>query len=232
MRREENITGGSGVTVTKTDNASTGQEDVVIATTVTGGITQLTGDVTAGPGSGSQAATLANSGATAATYGDATHVSQVAIDAKGRVTSASNVAITFPAATTGPSDADVVALTTITSGMMVLSTLSINAPSSGIILLSFQFTVQLLSTPANSGYAFQYGYSTGSTSAFDGNDTGTLYQDPTDTNQQSYVYHKRIGVSAGVTSLRVLFKVVTGTLPPSGGTAKVSALPMAWFLSS
>jgi hypothetical protein len=30
-------------------------------TTVSGGITQLTGDVTAGPGSGSQAATLANS---------------------------------------------------------------------------------------------------------------------------------------------------------------------------
>ena len=57
------------------------------------GITQLTGDVTAGPGSGSQAATLATSGVSAATYGDATHVPQIAVDAKGRVTSASNVAI-------------------------------------------------------------------------------------------------------------------------------------------
>ena len=64
------------------------------------GITQLTGDVTAGPGSGSQAATLATSGVTAATYGDSTHVGQVAVDAKGRVTSASNVLIsgTAPAA--------------------------------------------------------------------------------------------------------------------------------------
>lgn len=58
------------------------------------GITQLTGDVTAGPGSGSVAATLATSGVVAATYGDATHVAQVTVDAKGRVTGAANVAIT------------------------------------------------------------------------------------------------------------------------------------------
>lgn len=41
--------------------------------------------------------TLAASGVSAATYGDATHVAQVALDAKGRATSASNVAISFPA---------------------------------------------------------------------------------------------------------------------------------------
>jgi hypothetical protein len=51
-----------------------------------GGITQLTGDVTAGPGSGSQAATLAASGATAGTYTNAT----VTVNAKGLVTSASS----------------------------------------------------------------------------------------------------------------------------------------------
>jgi hypothetical protein len=39
---------------------------------------------------------LGTSGVTAATYGSATQVPQVAIDAQGRVTSASNVAITFP----------------------------------------------------------------------------------------------------------------------------------------
>jgi uncharacterized Zn-binding protein involved in type VI secretion len=61
---------------------------------ISAAITQLTGDVTAGPGSGSQAATLAASGVAAATYGDATHVPQIAVDAKGRITSASNVAIT------------------------------------------------------------------------------------------------------------------------------------------
>ncbi len=37
--------------------------------------------------------TLATSGVSAATYGDATHVPQIAVDAKGRVTSASNVSI-------------------------------------------------------------------------------------------------------------------------------------------
>lgn len=74
----------------------TGASAVAIAFPADTGITQLTGDVTAGPGSGSQSATLANSGVSAATYGDATHVAQVALDAKGRATSASNVAITFP----------------------------------------------------------------------------------------------------------------------------------------
>lgn len=41
--------------------------------------------------------TLGTSGVTAATYGDSTHVAQVALDAKGRATGASNVAIAFPA---------------------------------------------------------------------------------------------------------------------------------------
>jgi hypothetical protein len=67
----------------------TAASDIAAAT----GLTQLTGDVTAGPGTGSQVATLAVSGVTAATYGDATHVPQIAVDAKGRITSASNVVI-------------------------------------------------------------------------------------------------------------------------------------------
>lgn len=63
------------------------------ATPADTGITQLTGDVTAGPGSGSQAATLATTAVTPGTYGDNTHVGQFTVDSKGRITFAANVSV-------------------------------------------------------------------------------------------------------------------------------------------
>jgi len=55
----------------------------------------VTGDAT-GSGTTGIALTLANSGVTAGTYGSGTQVSSITVDAKGRVTSASNSNIAFP----------------------------------------------------------------------------------------------------------------------------------------
>jgi len=73
----------------------TGSEtyDIDTSTYITGNETiTVSGDVT-GSGTTAITATLANSGVTAATYGSATQVPVLAVDAKGRVTSVTNTAI-------------------------------------------------------------------------------------------------------------------------------------------
>lgn len=61
----------------------------------TGGITALTGDVTAS-GTGSVAATLATVNSNVGSFGDATHVGTFTVNGKGLITAASSTAITFP----------------------------------------------------------------------------------------------------------------------------------------
>ena len=90
-----NVSGSSGST---TGNAATA---TALATsrnfTVTGDVTTDSSQSFDGTGNVALPVTLANSGVTAATYGDANSVAQVAVDAKGRVTSASSVDISMPA---------------------------------------------------------------------------------------------------------------------------------------
>ncbi len=86
-------TGNSGKTL-KTDGANTSW-----STDTDTGITQLTGDVTAGPGSGSQAATLATVNSNVGTFGSSTSIPTFAVNAKGLVTAASGNVVIAPAGT-------------------------------------------------------------------------------------------------------------------------------------
>jgi hypothetical protein len=64
-------------------------------TTITGAVSSVTGSfgVGASPTTGNVSVYLNTTGVTAATYGDATHVPQIAVNAQGQITSASNVTI-------------------------------------------------------------------------------------------------------------------------------------------
>jgi len=77
----------SGVNLTALNATNLGSGTVAAAR-----MPAMTGDATSTVGT--VALTLAASGVAAATYGDATHVAQVTVDVKGRVTAASAVAIT------------------------------------------------------------------------------------------------------------------------------------------
>lgn len=98
----------NGTTWQKIDNSDlvqsvNGQTGVVVLTAANVGATPNTTYVNVGTGLsgggqlvGNVSVALANTAVTAGTYGDAANVAQVTVDAQGRLTAASNVAISIP----------------------------------------------------------------------------------------------------------------------------------------
>lgn len=92
-----NLVAGANASITAADNNANKRVDITIVGTDTDtGITQLTGDVTAGPGSGSQVATLATVNGNVGSFGSATQVGTFTVNGKGLVTAASNTSIAIP----------------------------------------------------------------------------------------------------------------------------------------
>lgn len=88
-----NLIAGANASITAADNNATKRVDITFVGTDTDtGMTQLTGDVTAGPGSGSQVATLASVLTAGGPIGDSTVIPIITWDAKGRLTVVSSVA--------------------------------------------------------------------------------------------------------------------------------------------
>jgi hypothetical protein len=112
-------------------------------TITTSGITALTGDVTAS-GSGSQAATLSATGVSAATYGSASAIPQIAVDAKGRITSATTNTLNNANIATTVSAAKTVAYTLALSDANTFIPMNLSAAAN-------------LSVPTNSSVAFPIG---------------------------------------------------------------------------
>ena len=130
------VNGKSGVvTLIASDVGATPNTTYVLAGTGISGGGQLNANVTVN---------LANTTVTAGTYGDGTHVAQIAIDAQGRITSASNVSITTAGIGTVTSVATGTGLTggpITTTGTISLANTAVTAGTYGNATAVGTFTV-------------------------------------------------------------------------------------------
>lgn len=112
------------------------------------GINQLTGDVTAGPGTGSQAATLATVNSNIGSFGSSTSIPSFTVNAKGLITAASGNAVVAPAGTLSG--------TTLNSTVVSSSLTSLGAQSQALNMNSNQ--INNLASPSSSTDAATKGY--------------------------------------------------------------------------
>ena len=112
------------------------------------GINQLTGDVTAGPGTGSQVATLATVNSNTGSFGSSTSIPSFTVNAKGLITAASGNAVVAPAGTLSG--------TTLNSTVVSSSLTSLGTQSQALNMGSFQ--INDLASPSASTDAATKGY--------------------------------------------------------------------------
>jgi hypothetical protein len=103
-------------------------------TTITGAVSSVTGSlgVGASPTTGNVSVYLNPTGVTAATYGDATHVPQIAVNAQGQITSASNVTITGSSGVTSVSGTGTVNGITLSGTVTSTGNLTLGGTLSGV----------------------------------------------------------------------------------------------------
>lgn len=188
------------------------------------GITQLTGDVTAGPGSGSQAATLATVNGDVGTFGSANKIPVIDVNAKGLITAVTEVNPTVDVnAITGLGTgvATALAVNVGTAGAFVVNGGVLGTPSSGTLTNVTGLPLSTGITGFGTGVAAALGTNIGSAGApvlFNG-DLGT---------PSSGVATNLTGTASGLTAGTVTTNAnLTGPITSVGNATTVADAELA-----